>query len=114
MPVKPSGGATSESPEVPDTCAVRFTPPLPAWKQRAIMQLGVGLENKVGGCLCCWSCSRINSLRCLFAQVVIEFEEVFWPDVDFLGAVTNKPADCSYFLNVHRSVPAPSGASAVE
>lgn len=51
---------------------------------------------------------------CLFAQVVIEFEEVFWPDVDFLGAVTNKPADCSYFLNVHRSLPAPSGASAVE
>ncbi|CAM6015894.1 unnamed protein product [Sphagnum balticum] len=59
----------------------RFEPKLPAWKEAAISDLGVGNENKIA----------------LF------FETVFWPNVEFLGVVAPTSYDCSYFLNLHKA-----------
>ncbi|XP_024397673.1 polyamine oxidase 2-like isoform X2 [Physcomitrium patens] len=60
---------------------VRFEPKLPEWKEAAISDLGVGNENKIA----------------LF------FEEVCWPNVEFLGVVASTSYGCSYFLNLHKA-----------
>lgn len=60
---------------------IEFEPRLPEWKQAAINDLGVGIENKI----------------------VLHFEEVFWPNVEFLGVVADTSYGCSYFLNLHKA-----------
>ncbi|XP_073286296.1 polyamine oxidase 2-like isoform X3 [Primulina huaijiensis] len=60
---------------------IKFEPRLPAWKEEAINGLGVGLENKI----------------------VMHFETVFWPNVEFLGVVADTSYGCSYFLNLHKA-----------
>ncbi|GAB4850691.1 Polyamine oxidase 2 [Ancistrocladus abbreviatus] len=60
---------------------IMFEPRLPEWKEAAISNLGVGLENKV----------------------VLHFENVFWPNVEFLGVVADTSYGCSYFLNLHKA-----------
>lgn len=60
---------------------IDFQPPLPAPKRAAISGIGAGIENKV----------------------VLLFEEVFWPGVEFLGLVGPTSYDCGYFLNLHRA-----------
>ncbi|KAH9287770.1 hypothetical protein KI387_031887, partial [Taxus chinensis] len=60
---------------------IKFDPPLPEWKEAAISDLGVGNENKIA----------------------LYFEEVFWPNVDFLGVVAPTSYSCSYFLNLHKA-----------
>ncbi|GLJ53736.1 hypothetical protein SUGI_1146630 [Cryptomeria japonica] len=60
---------------------IEFDPPLPEWKEAAISDLGVGNENKIA----------------------LYFEEVFWPNVDFLGVVAPTSYSCSYFLNLHKA-----------
>ncbi|CAJ2639555.1 unnamed protein product [Trifolium pratense] len=47
----------------------------------AIAELGVGLENKI----------------------ILHFENVFWPNVEFLGVVAGISYGCSYFLNLHKA-----------
>ncbi|CAO2814153.1 unnamed protein product [Amaranthus hypochondriacus] len=61
--------------------AIEFEPKLPDWKQDAISNLGVGIENKI----------------------VLHFENVFWPNVEFLGVVAETTYGCSYFLNLHKA-----------
>ncbi|KAK1408785.1 hypothetical protein QVD17_40829 [Tagetes erecta] len=61
---------------------ISFEPRLPEWKEQAISDVGVGLENKI----------------------VMRFERVFWPDVEFLGVVAETSYGCSYFLNLHKSM----------
>uniref|UniRef100_A0A0D6QVW7 Amine oxidase domain-containing protein n=1 Tax=Araucaria cunninghamii TaxID=56994 RepID=A0A0D6QVW7_ARACU len=60
---------------------IKFEPPLPEWKEAAISDLGVGNENKIALC----------------------FQEVFWPNVEFLGVVAPTSYGCSYFLNLHKA-----------
>ncbi|KAI4387276.1 hypothetical protein MLD38_005119 [Melastoma candidum] len=60
---------------------ISFEPKLPDWKEKAIADLGVGIENKI----------------------VLRFEEVFWPNVEFLGVVADTSYACSYFLNLHKA-----------
>ena len=60
---------------------IKFEPKLPDWKQDAISNLGVGIENKI----------------------VLHFEKVFWPNVEFLGVVAETSYGCSYFLNLHKA-----------
>lgn len=60
---------------------VKFEPRLPKWKEAAIADLGVGNENKIA----------------LF------FNEVCWPNVEFLGIVAPTTYGCSYFLNLHKA-----------
>ncbi|XP_050228327.1 polyamine oxidase 2-like [Mercurialis annua] len=60
---------------------INFEPRLPDWKEEAIKDLGVGIENKI----------------------VLHFEEVFWPNVEFLGVVAETSYSCSYFLNLHKA-----------
>ncbi|KAL9269730.1 Polyamine oxidase 2-like protein [Drosera capensis] len=60
---------------------IKFEPRLPEWKERAISDLGVGIENKI----------------------VLHFENVFWPNVEFLGVVSETSYGCSYFLNLHKA-----------
>lgn len=60
---------------------IKFEPRLPEWKEAAIADLGVGIENKI----------------------VLHFEEVFWPNVEFLGVVADTSYGCSYFLNLHKA-----------
>ncbi|KAL5540155.1 hypothetical protein UlMin_044034 [Ulmus minor] len=60
---------------------IKFEPKLPDWKEAAIADLGVGLENKIA----------------------LHFEKVFWPNVEFLGVVAETSYGCSYFLNLHKA-----------
>ncbi|KAL8139922.1 hypothetical protein V2J09_005943 [Rumex salicifolius] len=60
---------------------IKFEPRLPEWKEAAISQLGVGIENKI----------------------VLHFEKVFWPNVEFVGVVAESSYGCSYFLNLHKA-----------
>ncbi|KAK4593977.1 hypothetical protein RGQ29_017877 [Quercus rubra] len=61
--------------------SIKFEPKLPEWKETAISELGVGIENKI----------------------VLHFEKVFWPNVEFLGVVAETSYGCSYFLNLHKA-----------
>lgn len=58
-----------------------FEPKLPDWKEEAINDLGVGIENKIA----------------------LHFDKVFWPNVEFLGVVAETSYGCSYFLNLHKA-----------
>lgn len=60
---------------------IKFEPRLPEWKEAAINELGVGIENKI----------------------ILHFEKVFWPNVEFLGVVAQSSYECSYFLNLHKA-----------
>jgi polyamine oxidase len=60
---------------------ISFEPKLPDWKEAAIAELGVGLEN----------------------QIVLHFENIFSPNVEFLGVVADTSYGCSYFLNLHKA-----------
>ncbi|KAJ9549263.1 hypothetical protein OSB04_021806 [Centaurea solstitialis] len=60
---------------------IKFEPRLPEWKEQAISDLGVGIENKI----------------------ILHFERVFWPNVEFLGVVAETSYSCSYFLNLHKA-----------
>ncbi|KVH97550.1 Amine oxidase [Cynara cardunculus var. scolymus] len=60
---------------------IKFEPRLPEWKEEAIADLGVGIENKI----------------------VLHFDRVFWPNVEFLGVVAETSYGCSYFLNLHKA-----------
>lgn len=60
---------------------IKFEPKLPEWKESAISDLGVGVENKI----------------------ILHFEQVFWPNVEFLGVVAETTYECSYFLNLHKA-----------
>ncbi|XP_028796149.1 polyamine oxidase 2 [Neltuma alba] len=60
---------------------IKFEPKLPDWKEAAIADLGVGIENKI----------------------ILHFENVFWPNVEFLGVVAETSYGCSYFLNLHKA-----------
>ncbi|KAE9596324.1 hypothetical protein Lal_00048834 [Lupinus albus] len=60
---------------------IEFEPKLPDWKEAAITDLGVGFENKI----------------------ILHFENVFWPNVEFLGVVAETSYGCSYFLNLHKA-----------
>lgn len=60
---------------------IKFEPRLPQWKEEAIADLGVGIENKI----------------------VLHFDRVFWPNVEFLGVVAETSYGCSYFLNLHKA-----------
>ncbi|KAL8474137.1 hypothetical protein ACS0TY_030831 [Phlomoides rotata] len=61
--------------------AIKFEPRLPEWKEEAINDIGVGIENKI----------------------VLHFDSVFWPNVEFLGVVAETSYECSYFLNLHKA-----------
>ncbi|KAJ8538295.1 hypothetical protein K7X08_014835 [Anisodus acutangulus] len=69
--------------------AIKFSPPLPNWKDLSIQRLGFGVLNKV----------------------VLEFPEVFWDDsIDYFGATaeeTDKRGRCFMFWNVKKTVGAP-------
>ncbi|KAM7266193.1 hypothetical protein ACFE04_004090 [Oxalis oulophora] len=60
---------------------IQFEPKLPDWKESAIDELGIGIENKI----------------------IMHFEKVFWPNVEFLGVVAETSYGCSYFLNLHKA-----------
>ncbi|MBA0562714.1 hypothetical protein Golax_005356 [Gossypium laxum] len=60
---------------------IKFEPRLPEWKEAAIDELGVGIENKI----------------------ILHFDKVFWPNVEFLGVVADTSYHCSYFLNLHKA-----------
>ncbi|CAL9069337.1 unnamed protein product [Musa banksii] len=61
--------------------SIKFEPRLPEWKEEAIDGIGVGTENKI----------------------VLHFNKVFWPNVEFLGVVSPTSYGCSYFLNLHKA-----------
>ncbi|KAK1303375.1 putative polyamine oxidase 2 [Acorus calamus] len=77
---------------------IAFEPRLPEWKQEAISELAVGIENKIA----------------------LHFDKVFWPNVEFLGVVSPTSYGCSYFLNLHKAtghpvlVYMPSGRLAID
>lgn len=58
-----------------------MNPTCQIWKVAAISDTGVGSENKVA----------------------FKFDEVFWPNVEFLGIVTPTSYACGYFLNLHKA-----------
>ncbi|XP_010244717.1 PREDICTED: probable polyamine oxidase 2 [Nelumbo nucifera] len=60
---------------------IEFEPRLPEWKEEAIEGLGIGIENKI----------------------VLHFDKIFWPNVEFLGVVASTTYGCSYFLNLHKA-----------
>ncbi|XP_008784889.2 polyamine oxidase 3 [Phoenix dactylifera] len=60
---------------------IKFEPRLPDWKEEAIKNLAVGVENKI----------------------VLLFDKVFWPNVEYLGVVSSTSYSCSYFLNLHKA-----------
>ncbi|CAH9072906.1 unnamed protein product [Cuscuta epithymum] len=60
---------------------ITFEPRLPEWKEVAIKELGIGIENKIA----------------------LHFGEIFWPNVEFLGVVAETTYECSYFLNLHKA-----------
>lgn len=68
---------------------IKFSPPLPYWKDLSIQRLGFGVLNKV----------------------VLEFPEVFWDDsIDYFGATaeeTDERGRCFMFWNVKKTVGAP-------
>ncbi|KAJ6832060.1 putative polyamine oxidase 2 isoform X1 [Iris pallida] len=61
--------------------SIKFEPRLPEWKEEAITDIAVGTENKI----------------------VLHFDKVFWPNVEFLGVVSSSSYSCSYFLNLHKA-----------
>eukprot|EP01095_Lingulamoeba_sp_RSL-Kostka_P008289 TRINITY_DN2740_c0_g1_i1.p1 TRINITY_DN2740_c0_g1~~TRINITY_DN2740_c0_g1_i1.p1 ORF type:complete len:555 (+),score=155.37 TRINITY_DN2740_c0_g1_i1:48-1712(+) len=65
--------------------SINFEPPLPGWKQCAIISSGFGVENKI----------------------ILHFEEQFWPDVNFIGGISTVISQCSYFLNISRHLKQP-------
>ncbi|KAK3143680.1 hypothetical protein QOZ80_4AG0303500 [Eleusine coracana subsp. coracana] len=60
---------------------IKFEPRLPEWKEEAIRELSVGVENKI----------------------ILHFSKVFWPNVEFIGVVSSTTYGCSYFLNLHKA-----------
>jgi polyamine oxidase len=60
---------------------IKFEPRLPEWKEEAIRELSVGIENKI----------------------ILHFSKVFWPNVEFIGVVSSTTYGCSYFLNLHKA-----------
>lgn len=60
---------------------IQFEPKLPKWKVASISDIGVGSENKVA----------------------LQFDKVFWPNVEFLGIVAPTSYACGYFLNLHKA-----------
>lgn len=60
---------------------IKFEPKLPQWKVDAISDLGMGNENKIA----------------------LRFNNVFWPNVEFLGTVAPTSYACGYFLNLHKA-----------
>ncbi|KAG6777304.1 hypothetical protein POTOM_017123 [Populus tomentosa] len=60
---------------------IHFEPKLPQWKVDAISDLGFGSENKIA----------------------MQFDGVFWPDVELLGVVAPTSYACGYFLNLHKA-----------
>ncbi|KAI3881542.1 hypothetical protein MKX03_035620 [Papaver bracteatum] len=64
---------------------ISFEPKLPQWKEKAISELGIGIENKIA----------------------LHFDKVFWPNVEFLGVVASSSYGCSYFLNLHKATSYP-------
>ncbi|KAF2314768.1 hypothetical protein GH714_033496 [Hevea brasiliensis] len=60
---------------------IQFEPKLPEWKVASISDIGVGSENKVA----------------------LQFDKVFWPNVEFLGIVAPTSYACDYFLNLHKA-----------
>ncbi|KAG6716470.1 hypothetical protein I3842_04G050200 [Carya illinoinensis] len=60
---------------------IEFEPKMPDWKLSAISDLGVGNENKIA----------------------LQFDKVFWPNVEFLGIVAPSSYACGYFLNLHKA-----------
>ncbi|KAG0467809.1 hypothetical protein HPP92_017137 [Vanilla planifolia] len=60
---------------------IKFEPKLPYWKEEAIRDIAVGTENKI----------------------VLLFDSVFWPNVEFIGVVSSSSNGCSYFLNLHKA-----------
>ncbi|XP_022857032.1 probable polyamine oxidase 4 isoform X1 [Olea europaea var. sylvestris] len=60
---------------------IEFEPKLPQWKLSAISDLGVGNENKIA----------------------LRFDNVFWPNVEYLGVVAPTSYYCGYFLNLHKA-----------
>lgn len=60
---------------------IQFEPRLPDWKTSAISDLGVGNESKVA----------------------LQFDNVFWPNVEVLGIVAPTSYACGYFLNLHKA-----------
>lgn len=60
---------------------IEFEPKLPEWKVSAISDLGVGNENKIA----------------------LQFDTVFWPNVELLGVVAPTSYACGYFLNLHKA-----------
>lgn len=60
---------------------IKFEPRLPEWKVDAISDLGVGNENKIA----------------------LQFDTVFWPNVELLGVVAPTSYACGYFLNLHKA-----------
>lgn len=60
---------------------IEFEPKLPDWKLSAISDLGVGNENKIA----------------------LQFDRVFWPNVEVLGVVASTSYACGYFLNLHKA-----------
>ncbi|KAK6154083.1 hypothetical protein DH2020_013722 [Rehmannia glutinosa] len=60
---------------------IEFEPKLPEWKLSAISDLGLGNENKIA----------------------LKFDNVFWPNVEYLGLVATTSYSCGYFLNLHKA-----------
>ncbi|KAI8536626.1 hypothetical protein RHMOL_Rhmol10G0272200 [Rhododendron molle] len=60
---------------------IDFEPKLPAWKLSAISDLGMGNENKVA----------------------LRFNDIFWPNVEYLGIAAHTSYACGYFLNLHKA-----------
>lgn len=61
---------------------IEFEPKLPEWKVSAISELGMGNENKIA----------------------LKFDNVFWPNVEYLGTVAPTSYACGYFLNLHKAM----------
>lgn len=60
---------------------IEFEPRLPEWKISAIADLGVGNENKIA----------------------LQFDHVFWPNMELFGVVASSSHACGYFLNLHKA-----------
>ncbi|CAH9148637.1 unnamed protein product [Cuscuta epithymum] len=60
---------------------IKFEPKLPEWKVSAIRDLGMGNEDKIA----------------------LQFDNVFWPNVEFIGIVAPTSYACGYFLNLHKA-----------
>ncbi|AET00061.1 flavin containing amine oxidase [Medicago truncatula] len=63
------------------TKLIKFEPKLLDWKEAAIADIRVGVENKI----------------------ILHFKNVFWPNEDFLEVVAEISNGCSYFLNLHKA-----------